>query len=196
MKSFPSVRFLLPLFLLALLPQAIWAHPGHESAIGFTHGFTHPLSGLDHLLAMIAVGLWAAQLGGRAVWMVPFSFVGAMILGGFAGIAGFNLPYLEQGIALSVLLLGLFVALAFRLPLAVPAALVALFAVFHGVAHGHEMPAAASGLLYSAGFVLATALLHLAGIGLGLGFQRISSPALVRWTGGVTAVLGLYLLVG
>jgi urease accessory protein len=153
--------------LLALAPSVASAHPGHD-VDGLVHGFLHPLGGVDHIIAMVAVGLLAARLGGRALWLVPASFVAAMAAAGLAGMAGIGLPYVEAGITLSVVVLGAIVALRLTMPVAAAMALVAFFAVFHGYAHGIEMPETASGLAYGAGFMAATALLHGIGIGLGL----------------------------
>ncbi|MBY0258441.1 HupE/UreJ family protein [Methylobacterium sp.] len=171
------------------------AHPGHEAASGFTEGFLHPLSGLDHVLAMVAVGLIAARIGGRALLLVPLAFVGMMVLGGALGVAGTDLPFVEIGIALSVVVLGAALALRPALPVAAAMLLVGAFAVFHGHAHGAEMPETASGLAYGAGFVGATALLHAVGLGLGLSAGRLarSLPAL-RVAGAGLAVAGLGLL--
>lgn len=186
------------LLLLAVLPLAASAHPGHEGGHDFgwdfSGGFLHPLSGLDHLLAMIAVGLWAAQLGGQARWLVPAAFVGVMALGAACGHGGMAFAGLEQGIAASVLVLGLLVATAVRLPLAAGMSLVSLFALFHGMAHGAEMPATAGGLEFGLGFVAATVLLHAAGLGLGrLTAQRAN---LVTRTAGVAiAIAGVVMLV-
>ena len=151
----------------ALAPTLASAHPGHDGA-SLVHGFLHPLGGIDHIVAMVAVGLLAARLGGRALWLVPASFVTAMAVAGLAGIAGVTLPYAETGIALSVIVLGAIVVLRLTMPVAVAMGLVAFFAIFHGYAHGIEMPETASGLAYGAGFVAATALLHGLGIALGL----------------------------
>jgi urease accessory protein len=184
----------LPLILILLLPSLAQAHPG---PIGHTHGFAnglaHPLTGLDHICAMFAVGLWAAQRGGRALWLVPTTFVSIMIIGGIFGMGGANVPYIEQGIAASVLVLGILIATAVRLPLAASASIVGLFALFHGYAHGAEMPATASGLAYGIGFVIATASLHLCGICLGLFAKRFASANLIRYTGGAIAACGVYL---
>src|SRR5918994_3680530 len=152
----------------ALLPTAALAHTGIGAAGGFAHGFWHPIGGLDHVLAMVAVGAFAVCLGGRALWLVPSAFVAMMAVGGFAGMEGIQLPLVETGIALSVVVLGLAVAFQWKLPVAAASALVGLFAIFPGHAHGSEMPVDASGLGYAAGFMLATASLHVAGIGLGL----------------------------
>jgi urease accessory protein len=157
--------------LLALAPTAAFAHPGHDGA-SLVGGFMHPLSGIDHIIAMVAVGVLAARLGGRALWLVPASFVAAMAVAGLAASAGVGLPYVETGIAVSVVVLGAIVALGVAMPIAVAMGLVAFFAVFHGHAHGMEMPETMSGLAYGAGFVAATAMLHGIGIGLGLAIVR------------------------
>ena len=150
----------------ALLPTAAFAHPGHD-AHGLVQGFAHPFGGFDHLIAMIAVGLYAWQLGGRALWLVPTTFVAVMAAAGTLGIAGMPLPGVEIGIAASVIVLGAIVILRVKMPVAIAAALVGVFAVFHGHAHGTEMPLDASGVAFAAGFLAATALLHVAGIALG-----------------------------
>jgi urease accessory protein len=187
------MRFLLafaaPLCLLALADPAA-AHPAVGG--GLAAGLAHPFSGLDHLLAMIAVGLWAVQLGGRAVWLVPASFVAMMLAGGVVGTLGIGLPAVELGIMGSVLLLGLMVALSIRLPVALGMALVGGFALCHGHAHGSEMPVTAEAGLYALGFAAATAALHATGIGLG-GALRTGSA--VRWSGAGIAAAGLVLLL-
>lgn len=192
----------LPTF--AVITASLLAHvlPGdHGGSSSFAGGFAHPLHGPDHVLAMFAVGLWAAQIGGRALWAVPAAFVSLMVLGGALGIHGVPLPAVETGIALSVLLLGLLIAFAVRLPAWAGALLVGLFAVFHGHAHGTEMiatDALFSAVPYCAGFVLATVLLHVAGIGVGLGLRRAArshvQSLLVRGAGVVVALGGAYLL--
>jgi len=182
-----------------LAPTAAWAHPGHGEAVGFVQGFVHPVTGLDHVLAMIAVGLFAANLGGRALWAVPLSFVSVMALGGALGAAGIAIPFVEAGIALSVVVLGLAVALRWKAPVAVAMALVGLFALFHGHAHGSEMPVDAAGFDYGMGFILATALLHGAGLAVGLGFARFgraAAPRAVQFGGVAMAVAGLGILTG
>ncbi|MFO1036564.1 MAG: HupE/UreJ family protein [Geminicoccaceae bacterium] len=184
---------------LILTPTMAMAHTGVGATTGFAHGFLHPLSGLDHLLAMVLVGMFAWQLGGRALWAVPASFVGVMALGGVLGVAGLQLPLVEIGIALSVVVLGTMVAFRIQPPVALAMGVVAFFAVFHGHAHGSEMPETASGLTYAAGFILATALLHVSGIALGLGLGRVGgrlAPTVVRSAGGVAAVAGLAILTG
>ncbi|WP_426227182.1 HupE/UreJ family protein [Pararhizobium sp. DWP3-4] len=157
-------------------------------------GFTHPLSGLDHILVMLAVGLWAAQIGGRALWVVPCAFVGTMAFGFALAMAGIHLPFVEPAILASVVALGLLVAMAVRMETAACAAVVGVFALFHGYAHGGELGSAGA-LPFSAGFVMATALLHIAGMGLGLGIGRLSSGRLIsRILGGLTAFAGLALI--
>ena len=162
----------------------------------FASGFGHPLGGLDHVLAMVAVGLWATQLGGRALWLVPLTFVLTMAVGGSLGFLGIPLPMVETGIAGSVLILGALVALASRLPLVASMALVGLFAIFHGYAHGAEMAVESSALWFSLGFMLATAILHGAGIGIALAARQGMNARLVRVGGVAIAAGGVLLLVG
>jgi urease accessory protein len=184
----------LPVVLLLLLPSLAQAHPGLPGHThGFSNGLLHPLTGLDHICAMVAVGLWAAQRGGRALWLVPLTFVSIMVIGGIFGMGGVGIPYVEQGIAASVLVLGIFIAAAVRLPLAASAAIVGLFALFHGYAHGAEMPDSSSGFAYGIGFVVATASLHLSGIALGITAQRFASAQPVRYLGGGIVACGAYL---
>lgn len=185
----------LALAAAVLLPGAAFAHTGHAVG-GFGYGFAHPLGGLDHLLAMLAVGLWAAQAGGRALWAVPATFLGVMAAGGGLALAGVALPAVELGIAGSVLAFGLLVAFAARLPLAAGVALTGAFALFHGYAHGAEMAAGASAAAYGAGFLVATALLHGAGVLAGqLGRVRLGG-ALVRLGGAAMAAAGALLVAG
>ena len=181
------------LTLFLLIPSLAQAHPNHGPATGLASGFAHPITGLDHLCAMIAVGLWAAQRGGRALWAVPLAFVSVMTLGAIAGMSGHTLPYVEQGIAASVLILGILIAAAMRLPLAASVTIVGLFALFHGYAHGAEMPVNISGFTYGIGFIAATAGLHLLGIRLGLTAQKLATEKMVRVCGGIIAACGLYL---
>jgi urease accessory protein len=162
MNKLISTGFAGLLTVTLALPAA--AHTGHVDGSGFLSGFLHPLGGLDHLLAMVAVGLWAAQTGGRALWMLPVAFVTMLAGGALIGISGLELPMVEAGIAASVAVLGLLVVLNKRVPVYAAMALVGVFAVFHGHAHGAEMPAAAHPLLFGAGFILSTVLLHGAGI--------------------------------
>jgi len=173
------------------------AHTGAGANSGFAHGLVHPIGALDHVLAMVAVGLYAALLGGRALWLVPATFVGAMAVGGALGMASLALPHGEIGIALSVIALGLAVALRFSLPVLIATALAGLFAIFHGHAHGAEMPDA-SGLTYAAGFMLATMLLHGVGIALGLGARGLSERGgwrAVQAAGGAMALAGVAILL-
>jgi len=181
---------LFPLFL----PGMALAHPGHIGGDVFAAGIGHPLGGADHVLAMVAVGLWAALMGGRAMLTLPLAFVTAMLVGGLAAAAGLPLPGVEPMILASIVALGAAAALALRPALAHAMAAVALFGLFHGHAHGAEGPAAGLAL-YAAGFALATIALHLAGVGLGLGLIRLSRAAVVRGLGGVTAMAGLALAI-
>ena len=163
------------LLLFAAAATTASAHPLHGSAASFTTGLAHPLGGWDHLLAMLAIGLWSAQLGRRAVWCVPATFVFILALAAGAGHLIGAIPALDQGAAASVLALGLLVGTATRVPVASGMALAALFAVFHGFAHGAELPAGGSFPAYGAGFILTSVALHLAGLGLGLGAARLST---------------------
>ena len=186
----------LTFFITAVAAEA---HTGVGSTMGFTHGFGHPFSGLDHILAMVAVGLFAANLGGRALWLVPLSFVAMMAAGSALGVAGVAMPFVEIGIAASVIVLGLAVAMQWKLPVAGAMSLVGFFALFHGHAHGGEMPADASGLAYGVGFVIATAMLHAAGIGLGLGIGSVArtvSRRVLQTGGAVMSLAGAAMLTG
>lgn len=180
--------------LLGLAATPAFAHVGVGDHFSFATGFTHPLGGLDHLAAMIAVGLWAAVAGGKRVWVWPLAFVATMIVGGLLGRAGVALPMVEPAIALSVVVLGVLVAATVKVPVALGAAIVAAFAVFHGYAHGVEAPET-GWLGYAAGFVAATALLHVIGIGVARLMERGVSLVPVRAIGGAMAVLGVFLLV-
>lgn len=179
-----------------LLPGGADAHTFGFAHDHFTAGFAHPLGGLDHLLAMIAVGLWAAQLGGRALWAVPAAFVTMMAVGGAAGMTGMALPNVELGITGSLLVLGALILAWARLPVWAGMALVGFFAVFHGYAHGAEMPAESAALGYAAGFVLATALLHGVGLAAALYTQKAVSAWLIRLGGAGVAAAGVVLLIG
>jgi urease accessory protein len=159
-------------------------------------GFTHPIFGFDHVVAMIAVGLWGAFLGQPAIWLLPVVFPVVMAFGGLAGVLGVPLPGVEMGIALSAVALGAMVALALRPPLWIAAVLVGAFAIFHGHAHGTELPEAANPLAYGVGFVIATGLLHLSGIALGLLSRWPAGLQAVRVGGGAIACVGLYFLAG
>ncbi|WP_315837332.1 HupE/UreJ family protein [Bradyrhizobium prioriisuperbiae] len=179
---------------LLLLPSAAFAHPGHDES-GLVAGLSHPLTGIDHIAVMIAVGLWAALKGGRALWVWPAAFVGVMLVGGALGMTGVALPFVEPGILASVVVLGLLVALAVDLPVWLGAAIVGLFALFHGHAHGAEVPEAASGLAYMAGFAVATAVLHGVGIAVALSLKSARWQPLVRVAGAACALVGVGLAI-
>lgn len=182
-----------------LYPALANAHVGLDETSGFTHGFAHPIVGLDHVLAMVLVGVLAFQLGRRALWLVPLAFIGMMAVGGILGVNGINVPFVELGITLSVIVLGAAVALEIKAPVAIAAGLVGLFAIFHGHAHGAEIPESAGGLAYAGGFMIATALLHAVGVGLGLVIGKISQRApssVERVIGGASALAGLGILTG
>ncbi|MES2440190.1 MAG: HupE/UreJ family protein [Verrucomicrobiota bacterium] len=184
-------RIVSPLvLLLCLLPATAGAHTEGGTAGGFASGFTHPLTGLDHIVAMVAVGLWGAFLGGRAMWTLPVVFPVVMALGGALGVLGVPLPAVETGIALSGVVLGLMVACAARPPLWVAAGIVGIFAIFHGYAHGEEMPESANAMTFATGFVISTGLLHLAGIGFGLLTKWPWGRIAIRTAGGAIAVVG------
>jgi len=174
---------------------AALAHVGDHSHMSFTEGLLHPFSGIDHVLAMVAVGLWASQLGGRALWLLPLIFPAVMAVGAALGLSGVTLPWVEIGIAGSVMVLGAVVALALRPSLAISIPLIGAFALLHGYSHGVELPADASVLSYAAGFIAATLLLHLLGIGLGLGVARVPVRFAAQTAGGAIAVAGIALLV-
>jgi urease accessory protein len=174
---------------------AAFAHIGDHSHMSFSEGLLHPFSGLDHVLAMVAVGLWASQLGGQALWLLPLTFPVVMAVGAALGFGGVSLAWIEIGIALSVVALGALVALRAQPSLGVSVPLLGLFALLHGYSHGVELPAEASALSYAAGFVVATGVLHLIGIGLGLSFNRLPIRFAARAAGGAIAVLGVALLV-
>lgn len=176
--------------VLALVASAASAHVQGGQAAGFLSGLSHPVSGLDHVLAMVAVGLWGAQLGLPAIWLLPVAFPLVMAFGGFLGLLGIPLPGVEIGIALSAVALGLVVAAEARPPLWASALLVAVFAVFHGHAHGTELPAGESGLAYSLGFVVATGLLHAGGIAIGLVHRWPAGRAGLRVLGALVALGG------
>jgi urease accessory protein len=180
---------------LTLIPAAAFAHTGAGEAHGFVWGFAHPLGGLDHILAMVTVGIFAWQLGGRALWLVPATFVLVMAAGAALGMARLPLPFLEFGIAASVIVLGSIVAFARGAPIAVAVGIVGLFAIFHGHAHGTEMALNAAAGAYAAGFLLATALLHLAGIALGCAIGRLADGRAAYQLGGaLVALAGLAIL--
>ena len=186
---------LLMLGAMSLLPISVFAHPAVGETTGFGLGFGHPIGGADHLLAMLAVGLWAAQMGGRAIWAVPSAFVTLMIFGGSLAVAGIHLPYVEEGIVVSVLVFGLLIAATFKFSATVSAFIVGVFAVFHGQAHGAEMPLAIGAISYVLGFASGTALLHAAGIAGGIILQKMNIERAVRFAGGAIAIAGACLAV-
>jgi len=182
--------------LVLLAPAAVWAHAGHATGAmlgGFGSGFLHPILGWDHLLAMLAVGIWGAQMGGQSVWSLPVAFPVVMAVGGALGTMKVPIPGVEVLIALSMVGLGLAVAAVWKPKEWVALVAVAVFAVFHGHAHGAELPAAAHPLAYGIGFVTATGLIHLAGIGLGLGAQKLH-PRVVQGSGLLIGAAGLFAL--
>jgi urease accessory protein len=185
------------LVVLAFTSATALAHPHHHhgEAAGFMPGFLHPLTGLDHILAMVAVGIWAALVGGRALIAWPAAFIVAMSAAALVGMAFGEMPVMEIGIALSVVVLGIAVALRASASLALGAAVVGLFAIFHGYAHGAELPAETGALGYVAGFALATALLHAAGLGFGSLIGRMPGVWVSRVAGAGVAAIGLVLLV-
>ncbi len=192
-----SQKSVLWLALLAALatPTSAWAHLQAGEAGGFLSGVHHPISGWDHVLAMVAVGLWGAQLGAPALWLLPVTFPMVMALGAMMGLLGIPLPGVEIGIALSAMVLGTLVATEKRPPLWVAACIVGFFAIFHGHAHGTELPAGQSGLLYSAGFVMATGCLHGMGIAIGVIHRWSAGRLVLRVAGGFIAAAGVYFLV-
>jgi urease accessory protein len=180
-------------------PELAFAHPGSGLAHGMADGFAHPFSGLDHILTMVSVGLLAARQGGRALWLLPLTFLSMMALGGCLGMSGGLVPGVEAGIGASVVFLGLCILSGLPIPLPFAVMLVGVFAVFHGHAHGTEMPATVAGLSYGLSFLAATAILHGIGIGLFLALRRRIGPASVpvlRAAGGLIAAAGLALIVG
>ncbi|MBF0104171.1 MAG: HupE/UreJ family protein [Deltaproteobacteria bacterium] len=179
--------------ILLFVPLTVLAHTGVGSTTGLIAGLCHPFMGLDHMLAMIAVGLWAAQRGGRAVIGLPLTFVSLMIMGGILSFCGISVPFVEEGILVSVLGLGLLIVTAFKVTTVFSVVVVAVCAVFHGHAHGSEIPAAAGAVTYSAGFALATALLHITGIFCGTALDKSTFKMALRLGGGMIALGGLFL---
>ena len=185
----------LAIFMLAILcAQPALAHPQKGAAVGFVTGFLHPISGPDHVLAMVAVGLWVAQLGVPAIWLLPVAFPMVMALGGMLGLMGVPIPGVEYGIAASAILLGAAVTFEIRPPLGLAAALVGSFAICHGHAHGTELPPNQSALLYSMGFVIATGCLHGVGIGIGTDYNWTWGQKLVRAAGALISVGGFFFM--
>ena len=182
------------LLTFALLAGPALAHEQQGQAAGFLAGLRHPVSGLDHVMAMVAVGLWGAQLGAPAIWVLPIAFPLVMAMGAMLGFLGVPVPGIEVGIAASAILLGAMVMFRVRPPLIVAALLVGFFAIFHGHAHGTELPPGQSALLYSIGFVMATGCLHAAGIGIGTVHRWAPGRRLLRAAGAVVAAGGIFFM--
>jgi urease accessory protein len=181
---------------IAVLNNQAFAHTIAGQAKGFVTGFLHPLSGLDHILAMVAVGIWGSQLRRPAIWVLPVAFPLVMAFGGVLGVRGLHISGVEIGVAASALVLGVMIALNAQPPLWIAAVIVGIFAIFHGYAHGIELPKAASPLTYALGFVLATGLLHICGIVFGLINVSPSGARVLRVSGGLIALIGAWLLIG
>lgn len=193
-ESLTTMIFLI-LASALLAPATVLAHNSGGVAGGFVSGFMHPLTGIDHILAMVAVGIWGAQLGAPAIWALPVAFPLVMSVGGAMGVRGVPLPGVEIGIAASALLLGLMIFSESRPSLLAAALLVGFFAIFHGYAHGKELPHAANPLAYGVGFVLATGLLHVSGIAMGLVHRWPLGARVLRLAGGGISLAGLFLMV-
>jgi urease accessory protein len=192
-SQYPAVLLAAALGMLAVAPGA-QGHLVPGEAIGFVSGLKHPISGLDHIIAMVSVGLWGAQLGAPAIWLLPVTFPLIMAVGGFLGLIGVPLPGTEIGIALSGILLGAVVLLEWRPRLYWAAALVGLFGLYHGHAHGAELPPGQDALLYSLGFILATGFLHLTGITIGLIHRWQWGENMLRMAGGAVGACGIYFM--
>lgn len=194
--NFAALRCVLIAVPLVLIAAQVQAHTGAGVSGGFLSGFTHPIFGWDHVVAMVAVGLWGAFLGMPALWLLPVVFPLVMAFGGAMGVLGIPVPAVETGIALSGVVLGLLVAFAVRAPLWIAAVIVGVFAIFHGHAHGTELPEAANPLAYGVGFVVGTGLLHLGGIALGFLTKLPVGSYVVRAVGALIALVGGAFLVG
>lgn len=193
------MRLLLALTIFMLSPAVAFAHTGAGEAAGFLHGLEHPLGGMDHVLAMVAVGILAVVLGGRALVWVPLGFVAMMVVGFLLGLAQVPVPSVELGIALSSIVIGALAAWGKPMPSTLAVGIVSVFAIFHGHAHGAEMPDAVGGLTYALGFGLATTLLHLSGIAAAMGVSKINARhgrLVARIAGGVFAMGGVGVLAG
>ena len=199
MRSLPISKAAMRASLLILIlsmakPTVLFAHIHGAETFGFTSGFEHPISGLDHILAMVAVGIWGAQLGGPAIWLLPVIFPIVMAFGGMLGLIGINLPGIELCIALSAVALGFAVFREARPRLWIAAIIVGFFAIAHGHAHGTELPERASGVLYSIGFVIATGLLHALGIAMGLVHRWSVGRVALRFAGALVSIGGVFFL--
>lgn len=195
----PAARIGALALIAAFISTPAFAHLNPAEHGSFAAGFSHPLFGLDHILAMVAVGLWAALLGGRSLWLVPTAFVGTMLLGFATALASVGLPFVEPMIAASVVVIGLLAMVALQVPTPLAMAMVGFFAFFHGYAHGGELGEAGA-MSFSIGFAIATALLHAVGVALGLGLAIVAGGgagrSVARIAGGLTAIAGLWLAVG
>jgi urease accessory protein len=190
-----------PLFLAALIlmmPTTVFAHEGASLPYGsFIGGLSHPVLGMDHFLAMVSVGILSAQIGGRAIWTVPATFVAVMAFGGMLGYVDVGLTAIEAGIAISVLALGIAIAADRKLPISLAMTAVGFFAIFHGYAHGAEMPTVANSVTYAAGFLTGTAALHLLGVLLGdIARRNVNGNMVLRLSGGAIAATGAFFLIG
>ncbi len=198
MKNQLDLKSMLPLcmgILTMIYARDAYAHAETGVAGGLLSGFLHPVFGVDHLIAMVAVGLWGAQLGSPAIWILPITFPVVMACGALLGVAGVPVPAIEEGVSASAIILGLMIAFALKPPFWAAAMLVAAFAVFHGYAHGAELPAAVNPMAYGVGFVVSTGLLHLCGILLGILIRWPMGAMAIRVSGGSIAVAGAYFLV-
>jgi urease accessory protein len=191
--SLPAMTLLI-LASALLAPATVLAHNPAGVAGGFASGFMHPLTGIDHILAMVAVGIWGAQLGAPAIWALPVAFPLVMAVGGALGVRGVFLPGVEIGISASALLLGFMISRETKPPLYAAAVIVGFFAIFHGYAHGAELPHAANPLAYGVGFVIATGLLHMSGVALGLIHRWPPGARTLRIAGAGISLAGLFLL--
>lgn len=190
-------RLTLALLICSVAAFPAQAHEGAEGLQGgFVSGFTHPLYGWDHVAAMVAVGIWGAFLRQPAIWILPIVFPLVMAIGGALGVMGVPLPFIEPGIAASSIVIGLAILAAWRAPLWLAGLIVGLFAIFHGHAHGTELPGSANAMAFAGGFVIATGLLHLIGIGFGLAVDRPGGRIALRGAGGIIAALGVAFLFG
>ncbi|MFN7292175.1 MAG: HupE/UreJ family protein [Pirellula sp.] len=189
------LRLMIFLWLVLVSGNCVFAHGDGDISGGFASGISHPIRGMDHVVAMLAVGLWGAQLGAPAIWVLPIAFPLVMAFGAAMSLMGFPLPGVEIGIAFSAFVLGLMVLLESRPPLAVSLSLVAAFALFHGHAHGGELPHGESGLAYSLGFVLGTGLLHAVGIGIGCIGHWSWGKVCLRASGALVMLSGVYFLI-
>jgi urease accessory protein len=192
----PVIHGICLLVALDMTSVRLLAHTNPSVAVGLLSGFVHPLTGVDHMLAMVAVGIWGTQLGQPAIWLLPVTFPLVMALGGALGARGIPMPAVEIGVAGSAVILGFMIVLAARPRIRVAAVVVGSFAIFHGYAHGAELPAAAEPLAYGVGFVLVTGLLHACGIVLGLADRWPVGGLALRAAGAAISVVGVYLLAG